>query len=246
MLERIYDIIEVGKIEPEKNRRYSVFMLICIALSLVPLCFRENNIYFDILDKVTVIVFIIDYILRFITADVRYKEGALSYIKYPFSAMAIIDLISILPSLTLVNKAFKTLRIIRVARLTRVFRTLKTVRVVKTVRYSKSANLIIKSIRESKEALLVIGGLAIGYIFASALIMFNVEPQTFNSLFDAIYWATVSLTTVGYGDIYATTIIGRLISMISSFIGIAIVALPSGIITSTLVNELNKEKETEK
>ena len=64
----------------------------------------------------------------------------------------------------------------------------------------------------------------------TALVMFNIEPDTFNSFFDAIYWATVSLTTVGYGDIYATSGIGKILTMISSLFGIAIVALPAGII----------------
>lgn len=76
------------------------------------------------------------------------------------------------------------------------------------------------------------GALALGYIVISALIVFQVEPQTFDNFFNAIYWATVSLTTVGYGDIYPTTEIGKVISMLSSFFGIAVVALPAGIIVA--------------
>lgn len=70
--------------------------------------------------------------------------------------------------------------------------------------------------------------------------MFQVEPESFESFFDAIYWAVVTLTTVGYGDIYPTSNIGRIVSMLSSFMGIAIVALPTGIITAGYMNELNK------
>ena len=76
----------------------------------------------------------------------------------------------------------------------------------------------------------------------SALVMFQVEPNSFDSFFDAIYWAVVTLTTVGYGDIYPTSDIGRVVSMLSSFMGIAIVALPTGIITAGYMNELNKDK----
>lgn len=241
MLNNIYDIIELGEKKPKQNRIYSIFMLICIVLSLIPLCFKEDNYYFQVIDKITVIVFIIDYILRFITSGIKYEQGALSYIKYPFSAMAIIDLLSILPSLTVINKAFKALRVIRLTRLARILRTVKTIRVAKTVRYSKSASVILKVINDSKEALLVICALAVGYILTTAIVVFNVEPETFNSYFDAVYWATVSLTTVGYGDIYCTSVIGKIIAMVSSFVGIAIVALPSGIITSGLVKELSKE-----
>ena len=80
-----------------------------------------------------------------------------------------------------------------------------------------------------------------GYIFVTALVMFNIEPDTFNSFFDAIYWATVSLTTVGYGDIYATSGIGKILTMISSLFGIAIVALPAGIITAGYMSEINTD-----
>lgn len=84
--------------------------------------------------------------------------------------------------------------------------------------------------------------LAIGYIFVCTLIIFNVEPDSFNTFFDAIYWATISLTTVGYGDIYPITTLGRIITMVSSFMGIAIVALPAGIITACYMKEIESDK----
>ena len=83
------------------------------------------------------------------------------------------------------------------------------------------------------------------YILISALVIFNVEPDSFNSFFDAIYWATVSLTTVGYGDIYPTTNTGRIVTMISSLFGIAIIALPSGVITGGYLKEINEDKKVE-
>ena len=86
-------------------------------------------------------------------------------------------------------------------------------------------------------------GIAILYILISALVILNVEPETFDSFFDAVYWATVSLTTVGYGDIYPVTVIGKIVTMISSFMGIAIVALPAGILTSGLMEELNQSEK---
>lgn len=85
--------------------------------------------------------------------------------------------------------------------------------------------------------------MAVGYIIVSALIIYNVEGDSFATFFDAIYWATVSLTTVGYGDIYPVTTAGRIITMISSMFGIAIVALPAGIITAGYLDALNEEKK---
>lgn len=81
--------------------------------------------------------------------------------------------------------------------------------------------------------------LAIGYIFVCTLIIFNVEPDSFNTFFDAI---TISLTTVGYGDIYPITTLGRIITMVSSFMGIAIVALPASIITAGYMKEIESDK----
>ena len=95
--------------------------------------------------------------------------------------------------------------------------------------------------RKQKRSLTAVGGLAVGYIFLSALVVFNIEPETFNSFFDALYWATVSLTTVGYGDIYTVSIIGKSITMISAILGVAIVALPAGIITAGYMSEIQKE-----
>jgi len=95
--------------------------------------------------------------------------------------------------------------------------------------------------------LLVVFGFALGYVIISALVMFNVEPDTFPTMFDAIYWATISLTTVGYGDVYATTQFGRIVTMISAVLGIAIIALPAGIIITSYQNELsNNEEQTDK
>ena len=93
--------------------------------------------------------------------------------------------------------------------------------------------------------------LAIFYIFITALIMFNAEedinPETgkylFEGFFDAFYWAACTLTTVGYGDIYPISHIGRIISIISSMVGIAIIALPSGIVTAGYMDELKNRKE---
>lgn len=103
--------------------------------------------------------------------------------------------------------------------------------------------MILNVFKNQKDTLITIGGIAIGYILISALIILNIEPDTFNTYFDAVYWATVSLTTVGYGDIYPVTTIGKVITMISSIFGIAIVALPAGVITAGIMEELEKNKK---
>ena len=150
--------------------------------------------------------------------------------------MAIIDLLSILPSINMINKGFKVLKTIRL------IRTFRVLRIFKSFRYSKNIQIILQVGKNSKKALIAVLYLAIGYIFVCTLIIFNVEPDSFNTFFDAIYWATISLTTVGYGDIYPISTLGRIITMVSSFMGIAIVALPASIITAGYMKEIESDK----
>ena len=106
--------------------------------------------------------------------------------------MAILDLVTILASISVLNSGFKVLKLFRL------LRTFRVLRVFKAFRYSKNVAIILGVFKKQKEALTVVGVLAVGYIFVTALIIFNVEPDTFPTFFDAIYWATISLTTVGY------------------------------------------------
>ncbi len=238
---RIYEIIEKSEGDDRLSTIYDIFMIVVIVLSLVPLAFKEENSIFQITDKITVGVFIIDYVLRWMTADYKFEKQSIgSFVKYPISMMAIIDLLSILPSLTVVNSGFKVLHVLRMLRAMRVFR------VFKAVRYSKSFEIIGNVLKSSRNSLIAVCVLAGGYILVSALIIFNVEPESFGNFFDAVYWATVSLTTVGYGDIYPISTMGRIITMLSSVFGIAIVALPAGIITAGYMTELGRRHSTDK
>mgnify|MGYP000913499790 FL=1 len=224
---------------------YDFFMMGVIFTSIIPLLFKEDTPLLVMIDKITVIIFIIDYILRWITADIRDKSNSLfSFVKYPFTLMAVMDLLSIIPSLTSLNASLKLLKIFRVMRTFKMIRALKVFKVARAAKYSKSLSIIIDVFKKSKEPLMAVGTLSAAYVFISALIIFNVEPDSFKTFFDAVYWAIVSLTTVGYGDIYPTTTIGRAVAMVSSIFGIAIVALPAGIITAGYMQALEKKENS--
>lgn len=242
MRKRLFEIIEIGSENDKASRVYDFFMMLTIIVSIIPLWTHNENAVFNVIDKVTVSIFIIDYLLRLITADIKMERGKLSFLIYPFTFMAIIDLLSILPSVTILANGYRLLKIFRL------FRTFKVFRIFKAFRYSKNITIIINVFKKQKDSLLVVCGFALAYVIISALVMFNVEPETFSTMYDAIYWATISLTTVGYGDVYATSEIGKFITMISSVLGIAIVALPAGIIIAGYQEELNefKEKKEEK
>ena len=237
MRKRIYEIIEVSEDNDRLSRFYDLFMMIVIVFSLIPIAAKTTDGIIGTIDVIATIIFIVDYLLRLVTADFKLKKGAVSFFLYPITPMAIIDLLAILPSLLPINGAFRVLKIFRL------LRTLRVLRVFKVIRYSKSIAIIAGVFKKQRESLLVVCALAGGYILVSALIVISVEPDTFPTFFDAIYWATVSLTTVGYGDIYAVSSAGRIITMLSSIFGIAIVALPAGIITAGYMAEVSKLDE---
>ena len=239
---RIYEIIEQGRNGDRISIAYDVVMLIAIAVSIIPLMFVEDTRAFRIIEQITVSLFILDYLLRWITADYRLERGGWSFVLYPFTGWAIIDLLSILPGFTMLGKGFKILRITRLLRILRLF---------KFIRYSDKIQVLGRVVRKEKGVLLTVLGIAVFYVFLTALIMFNAEPHinpvtgnvTFEDFFDALYWATVTLTTVGYGDMIPVTDIGRFVSMLSSLFGVAVIALPSGVITASYLEELRSLKD---
>lgn len=241
MRKRIYEIVEQGRAGDGLSIVYDIVMLVLITASIIPLMFVEETIFPRIIEIVTVTVFILDYVLRWATADFKLNKGSWSFILYPFTGWAIIDLLSILPGLSLIGRGFKIFRITRLLRI---------LRLLKILRYTNKIKLLGRVIIKEKSVLLTVLVISVFYVFLTALIMFNVEPYVnpitgktnFESFFDALYWATVTLTTVGYGDMIPVTDVGRLVSMLSSLFGIAIIALPSGVITASYLDELRNFK----
>lgn len=239
---RVFEIIEQSKDGDKASLVYDIIMLVAITASIIPLMFVEDTHIFRIIEQITVAFFILDYFLRWITADYRQGKGGWSFVLYPVSGWAIIDMLSILPGLSILGKGFKIFRITRLLRILRLF---------KFIRYSNKIQVLGKVIRKEKGVLFTVLGIAIFYVFLTALIMFNAEPHvnpitgavTFEDFFDALYWATVTLTTVGYGDMIPVTDIGRFVSMLSSLFGVAVIALPSGVITASYLEELRSSRQ---
>ncbi len=233
----LFDLLEGATAEESQTDFYDVFMMLVIMLSMLPLMFKQEYVCLNILDYCVAAIFIVDYALRWWTAELKLGKGRKSFVLYPFTPMAIIDLLSILPVFMPLASSLKLLRFARI------FKLLRICRAFKLLRYFKSCILIRNAIHGQRHALFSAYAFAIFYVFISALLVFNVEPQTFGNFWDALYWATVSLTTVGYGDIYPVSGIGRLVTVFSSFVGIAIVALPAGIITAGYMTELEKSRK---
>ena len=242
--EKVKEMVEARN-DSRLSRLYDWVMLVAIAVGIFPLMFRDQYRIFWYFDLFSCCCFIVDYLLRWITIDLDSKRSRFAaFLLYPFTPMAVIDLLSILPTLNLLNQTFKVMRVSRL---------LKVLRVIKFVRYYEPLEIILAVIRRQKKILYTVLSLALFYIFITALIMFNAEkdinPETgtylFNDFFDAFYWAACTLTTVGYGDLYPVSDVGRVISIISSIVGIAIIALPSGIITAGYMDEIKERKKAE-
>lgn len=240
---KLFLIIERDSTHSVISKIYDYVMLLMILISIIPLAFSYQTSLMLWFDRISVSIFILDYFFRWCTADFRKpnKSRLMAFLTYPFTFIAIVDLLSILPSVGIFNKALKVLRVVRLLKLLRLFRFL---------RYSSRIETLLFVLKKERVVLLTVLGIAVFYIFATALIMFNVELNNqsvdgvvvFESFFDALYWATTTLTTVGYGDIYPVSNVGRIVSMISSLFGVAIIALPSGVITASYLDELKKGK----
>ncbi len=227
------------------SRLYDWFMLCMIFLSVVPLMFWERRPIFVYIEIFTTTVFIIDYLLRWYTADLKVGKGVKSYFIYPFTFWAIIDLCSILPSFNILGQGFKMVRTMRL---------MKIMRLLRALRFSSQILLFVVVLKKEQRVLYSVMMFALCYIFVTALVMFNFEPrinpntgaETFKTFYDSLYWATVTLTTVGYGDLCPATDLGRFVSMMSSLFGVAIIALPSGIITASYLDLLKSKNEEQK
>ena len=244
MRERLYNFIKSPADGKTETTLYDYFMMIVIIVSLFPLTYKPDTepywIYY--IEHAAITVFIIDYILRWLVADYEYPHLRFPFLQYFYQPMAIIDIVSILPgilvTITYHHPEFMTLMLLRLARLARVLRS------IKILEYSRSFRILKAVIRKSVKPLKAVLALTISYIVIAALVIFHIEPG-FADFFEALYWATVSLTTVGYGDLVPTTMLGRFVTMVSSLMGVAVVALPSGIITAGYMKVLDEEENND-
>lgn len=233
--EKLHEVI--FEAETKEGKLFDVILLIMIVMSIivvmwetVPFYYNNYRRIFLTLEWVFTIFFTVEYFLRIYSV---YKPKY-----YIFSFFGIVDLLSILPSyLALIFPGLHSLMIIRGLRLLRVFR------VFKLESFIEQGNVLIYALHESKKKLTVfaITILIIVTIFGSVmyLVEHNINPQ-FNSIPMSIYYCIVTITTVGYGDITPSTEFGKLLASILMFTGYIIIAVPTGIVTSNLMESKNK------
>ena len=245
---RIFEIIEVAKPEDKVSRAFDLLNMLTIVVNLiVSLAYtfetarEQYGPLLLTLEGITVAFFAIDYLLRLATAKVRYKQLSelKAALKYALSASGIIDLLSFLPyGLPFFFPsgaiAFRMFRIVRIFRLFRINSYYDSLNVITEVITSKGQQIV------SSVFIIVV------LMIASSLCMYSIEhdaqPHVFTNAFSGIWWAVSTLLTVGYGDIYPITDVGKLFSIVITFLGVGVVAIPTGIISAGFVDQYSRIK----
>jgi len=214
--------------------------VISVILSTVPDLRTRFGDFFSSFELFSVIVFSVEYILRIwsCTSDEQYSRPIVGRIKYAVQPLVLVDLLAILPFyLPFVTRL--DLRFLRILRIFRVLRVLKLERYF--VALSKVARVMKRKASEIISTFIVMFIL----IVLSASLMYYVEPQTYDSIPHAMWWGIVTLTTVGYGDVYPQTALGQLIGSILALLGIGLFGLPAGILAAGFIEEIQSKKERE-
>ncbi|WP_028520365.1 ion transporter [Ruminococcus flavefaciens] len=243
---RIFDIIQIGNKNDFISRFFDWFIVIVIILNILTVfleTFDELSVFqtlFNIIEIVTISIFCIEYILRIWTADYLYPEekGLAARLKFLCSFDGIVDLLTILPFFFLDGFiVFRMLRVVRIFHLFRVNAHYDSFHVITTV-LSEKKNQIISSVF-----------IIIVLMLASSLGMYSVEhdaqPEAFRNAFSGIWWSVSTLLTVGYGDIYPITVIGKLMAICIAFLGVGVVAIPTGIISAGFVEQYTKNQHSD-
>ncbi|WP_421763062.1 ion transporter [Ekhidna sp.] len=247
MRSTIYRIIEPSKKKNGASHYFDIFIIILILLNVLAIILESEEslrtIYrpvFRQFEIFSVIVFSIEYLLRVWTATekVKYSRPIIGRLRFMTTPIALIDLFAILPFyLPFIGI---DLRFLRIMRLFRVFRILKM------ARYSKAFDLIQKVLKEKKEELVITLGLISIILVIISTLMYYVErdaqPEHFSSISKSIWWGIVTLTTVGYGDIYPITRLGKFLGGIITLMSVGLIALPSGIIASGYTEQILERK----
>jgi voltage-gated potassium channel len=209
--------------------------------STSPAWSHEHQSLLENIEIVSSLVFTIEYVLRLwvCTVDCRYSHPLWGRLRYGLTPLSLIDLISILPFYSLL--LFPNLNFVNLIRLLRLLRLLKM------SRYSESVRTLGAVLYAKKEELIATAfAVFILLLFASSIMYFvehEAHPKAFGSIPDAMWWGVVTLTTVGYGDIYPITPLGRFLGAILAFLGIGIFALPAGIIAAGFSEEVQRRKQ---
>lgn len=252
---RVFETLEKGQGDDKLSRRFDIFIMAMILLNVTAVIVETvESIHdsapkaFEYFEYLSVFVFSLEYIGRLWTCTYfeEYKHPIIGRLKWMFSFMAIVDLLAIMPFYLPLFFAIDG-RVLRVLRLFRI------IRIFKMGRYSTAFNMIVRVVSKRKEELLVTLTIVFVMLILASSLMYYVEneaqPEVFRNIPETMWWGVATLTTVGYGDVYPITSLGKLLGAFIAILGVGIFALPAGIIASGFESEITqrmKEKEKDK
>ncbi len=231
----IKSVVEIN--DSKKSRYFALIIQLLILLSIVTFSIEtipdlkpQTIAILGSIEIICVIVFTIEYLLRIYVSDKK--------LNFVFSFYGLIDLLAILPFYLSFGIDLRSLRALRFVRL---------FRLLKLARYNKAIRHFTKAISIAKEEILLFLFITLILIYLSAVGIYYFEneaqPEHFSSIFDSLWWAIITLTTVGYGDVYPITAGGRIFTFFILMIGLGIVAIPTGILSSALTRSIEKKEE---
>lgn len=198
-----------------------IYSIVSLSIETLPDISPQTESFLEKSNIVVTVIFTIEYLLRILTCDKKRS--------YIFGFYGVIDLLSILPFYLALGFDLRGLRIFRIFRL---------FRILKVSRYTKALAHFLLALKLAKEEIIIflIATTILLYLSSLGIYYFehSAQPEVFRSIFDALWWAVATLTTVGYGDIYPITTGGRIFTFFILVIGLGIVAVPAGIISSAL------------
>ncbi|MEO9659878.1 ion transporter [Maribacter dokdonensis] len=235
MKQYLKNIVEIN--DNRKSRVFAYFIQALIFISIISFSFETipdldvtTRKVLRAIEVFCVIIFSIEYLLRIYVADHK--------LKFVFSFYGVIDFLAILPFYLALGIDLRSLRALRFLRL---------FRILKLMRYNRAIKHFTKAIALAKEEILLFLIVTLILIYFSAVGIYyfenEVQPENFSSIFDSLWWAIITLTTVGYGDVYPVTVGGKVFTFFILMIGLGIVAIPTGIISSALTKSVDKKED---
>lgn len=247
--QRVFGILEVSSKDDWLTLVDDVVLTTLIALNALAVTletveslYAQHKVLFDTFELVSIIIFTIEYILRLWICTLRaeFRLPIRGRIRFVLSPLALIDLFAILPFYFPLFLPID-LRFIRVLRLFRLLR------VFKLTRYSDALRTLGSVIKIRKEELLISVVIVLAILFVASTLMYfienEVQPQAFGSIPQSLWWGVVTLTTVGYGDIYPVTPVGKVLGAVIAFLGVGMFALPAGILASGFAEQIHRKRE---
>ncbi len=246
--ERVFALLEVAHADDKSSKYFDIFILSLITINGVSMILetvialgQQFQYFFWLIEAISVPIFTIEYVARIwaCTADPRHPHPFFGRIRYALRPLTIIDLLAILPFyLTFLKVDFRVIRVLRIFRI---------LRLAKLTRYSTAIWTFYRVFMAKKDELAIaLTTIGILLVLASTFIYYaehTVQPDKFSSIPAAMYWGVMTITTVGYGDIVPITTVGKLLGSLTGLLGIAIFAIPAGILASGFAQEIKKRTE---